>query len=463
MTEQQTELRLSEVTKRLSFGPSTADKAYVLSQTTYGEIYAMAAHIRRDLGTGSYNNNQRICLATDNKAVVAAAILSALAGGPQLIFPYAFTTQVLTDLGRISEYTCAIIWDEQTLPEGITGFAPRSDQRTWPTSVLSTPDPDSQWIHLFTGGSTGTPQIWPKTVRNLLAETIRIVESYGLTEVDRLVSTVSPLHIYGLLYFVLASLVAEAAVTPNTPLFPAEIEDEIYRYDAGVLISVPAHYRALRSHQGKGFSLKIAFSSAGVLATEDAEAFSLKTGVGIIEVYGSTETGGAASRVRYKGEEDFTPFDPVDLKIEEDNLLVRSAYLSPGLPLDKEGYYQIGDRAAFTTGNRFELLGRSDSVVKIGGKRVDLEGVRQVLKRHAGVTDAWVTTLPVGRARENQIVAVVEGSVTPDDLTPLFSDALEPYARPRRIRIVDKIPITAAGKYDRKTITELFSNNILGI
>ena len=291
---------------------------------------------------------------------------------------------------------------------------------------------------MFTGGSTGTPQIWPKTVRNLLAETIRIVDSYGITADDCLISTVSPLHIYGMLYFMLGALVADAAVVEATPGFPAEIEAEINRAQASVLISVPAHYRALRSYRGRHFAPRLAFSSAGVLAPEDAAAFSKRTGIGVIEVYGSTETGGAASRVRFDGEEDFTPFDPVDLKIEDEHLLVRSVYLSPGLPVDEEGYYQIGDRAEFTTKNRFKLLGRSDSVVKIGGKRVDLEDVRQVLKRHDRVNEALVTSLSVGRARENQIVAIVEGDVTVEDLFTLVNDALEPYARPRRIKVVEK-------------------------
>ena len=314
----------------------------------------------------------------------------------------------------------------------------------------------SQWIYLFTGGSTGTPQIWPKTIRNLLAETISIVDSYGITEHDKLVSTVSPLHIYGMLYFMLAALVADAGVTPQTPSFPAEIETEINNYKASVLISVPAHYRALKSYSGEGFSPAPGFFFGRGPGGRRCPAFSEKTSIGIIEVYGSTETGGVASRIRYMGEEDFSPFDPVDLKIEENNLLVRSAYLSPGLPLDREGYYQIGDRAEFIVGKRFKLMGRSDSIVKIGGKRVDMEGVRQVLKRHARVTEALVTSLPVGSARENQIVALVEGQLSASDLTPLMSDALEPYARPRRIKVVDKIPMSAAGKYDRKTITLFF-------
>lgn len=459
MTKSRIEQRLAEVTHRLARGPASAEKSFVLSQTTYGQIYAMAAHIRQALYPGKPRDRRPVCLATDDKAIAAAAILAALSGGPQLIFPYAFSSQVLTELQSISGYEYAITDGRCPLPDAIKAFVPRSDALTWPDAGFPPADPDTEWIHLFTGGSTGTPQIWPKTVRNLLAETIRIVDSYKITAGDRLVSTVSSLHIYGLLYYLLAALVAGAAVTAATPLFPAEIEEEINSNRADVLISVPAHYRALKSYWGKGFTLRMAFSSAGVLAAEDAEAFSSKYGVGIIEVYGSTETGGVASRIKFQGEEDFTAFEPVDLKIEEENLWVRSVYISSNLALDKEGYYQIGDRAAFTGPSRFKLLGRSDSIVKIGGKRVDLEEVRQVIKRHELVTEALVIALPVGSARENQIAALVEGTLASEDLRPLMDQTLEPYARPRRIKVVDKIPLTAAGKFDHQTISRLFARD----
>lgn len=458
MTKSRIESRLAEVTRGMTMGPTAAEKPFVLSQATYGDIYAMAAHLRQELGPGRSRNRPPVCLATDDKAIAAAAVLSALSGGPPLILPYAFSPQVLTELQGVSGYEYVVSDGRQTLPDRIKAFTPRSDALDWPTAGFPPPDLDMAWIRLFTGGSTGTPQIWPKTVRNLLAETVRIVDTYGITAGDRLISTVSPLHIYGMLYFLLAALVADAAVVGATPLYPAEIEEEINRNQADVLVSVPAHYRALKSYQGTGFSLRTAFSSAGVLAAEDALAFSSKCGIGIIEVYGSTETGGVASRTRFQGEDDFAGFPGVDLKIEGENLWVRSAYLSPNLPVDKDGFYQIGDRAAFSGKNRFQLLGRSDSMVKIGGKRVDLEAVRQVLKRHERVTEALVIALPVGNARENQMVALVEGNLSAKDLGPLINQALEPYARPRRIKVVGKMPITNAGKFDRKTISTLFNH-----
>jgi acyl-coenzyme A synthetase/AMP-(fatty) acid ligase len=291
-----------------------------------------------------------------------------------------------------------------------------------------------------------------------MAESLRIVEEYFYSANDCVVSTVSPLHIYGLLYSVLAPLAASASVTQQTPMFPSEIENEIRDYKASVFISVPAHYRALREHDGPALALRLAFSSAGMLNPEDARAFSEKSDVGIIEVYGSTETGGVGSRQQYAGESDFGAFTSVEVKCVEDDLWVKSDYMSPGLPLDDKGFYQIGDRATFSPQHRFSLVGRSDTVIKVGGKRVDLEAVREVLVSHGQVREALVTALPVGRAREHLIVAVVEGDPDSADLANYLIESLEPYARPRRIKTVDQIPTTEAGKWDRQTIEGLFSD-----
>ena len=449
------EAALDSCVGRLLAGPLWLQKEFVIGRTTYADLYTMAAHLRASLGRGA--DGPPICLCAQDKAVMAAALLAALAGGPALVIPYAFTPPVLAELRHLTGFQTIVSDNPMPVPAGVRCVQPAAGTERWPSAEsLAAGTSDSEWVRLFTGGSTGAPRMWTKTVRNLLTETVSIVANYGVTPEDRLVATVSPNHIYGLLYAVLTPLVASAAVAPQTPSFPAEVETVVQDNDASILISVPAHYRALNGHPFAPRSLRLAFSSAGMLAADDAAAFSAQTGVGIAEIYGSTETGGIAARVRADGQSDYQPYAGIDVKIETERLKVRSDYLSPELALDEEGYFMVGDRARATVGNRFELLGRADGIVKVGGRRVDLEAVRQSLKRQPGITDALAISLPVGRGRENMVVAVVEGQPATVDLTALRLDDLETCARPRCIKVVEKIPMTAAGKYDRKTIEALF-------
>ena len=79
------------------------------------------------------------------------------------------------------------------------------------------------------------------------------------------------------------------------------------------------------------------------------------------------------------------------------------------------------------------------------------------LKALPGIADALVIALPAGRSRENEIVALVEGEVDTVTIRKALASDVEPYALPRRILIVDKLPMSAAGKYDRQAAADLFA------
>ena len=178
--------------------------------------------------------------------------------------------------------------------------------------------------------------------------------------------------------------------------------------------------------------------------------------MGILEVYGSTETGGIATRNRGQGEEGFTPFPTIDWKIIEGRLAVRSTYISTDLPLDENGYFRASDRVEALGTNEFSLKGRADTVTKVGGKRVDLEEIRLLVKNISGVTDCMVMALPEAGGRENLIGVLLQGdNVDVEVIRKNLAETLEPYALPRSIKIVDQIPMKSNGKYDRLAITRL--------
>ncbi len=191
------------------------------------------------------------------------------------------------------------------------------------------------------------------------------------------------------------------------PSFPGEIAGALRESGATVLVSVPVHYRVLRTVPLGGHSLRCAFSSAGMLDASDSLQFHDETGVGITEVYGSTETGGIALRNRSADGPCWHAFGVVDWKIEGELLHVRSPFLSPEMEQDADGFVATGDRVEAAGTSSFDLLGRMDGIVKVGGKRVDLREVLEKLKGLEGVSDAYVTALPVGTGRQQEVAALV--------------------------------------------------------
>ncbi len=446
---------------RLLQGPKYPNQEFVRCGATFAEVYAMADWLRAALAGPEYQG-AAVCLAAENKAVIAAALLASLAGGPTLLLPYAFSAKVLARMQQAAGFTTVISDVHRPWPEGVRVICPQMSGRQTVGSALFSIDgqasPRAELLKIFTGGSTGTPQLWAKTAENIFGESFFLAERFKVTERDCIMATIPPYHIYGLLFSVALPLVSSAVVVGETPSFPYEIAEAARAHQVTLLASVPAHYRALREVK-KDISLRLAFSSAGMLDAGDNEAFCRRHRVGVVEVYGSTETGGIATRNRSFGEDFFTPFPTLDWQIIEERLAVRSPYISPDLPIDSVGFFTSSDRVEACGRNAFVLKGRADAVTKVGGKRVDLEEIRALIKKVAGVADCAVMALAESGGREHHIGVLIQGQdvgvgidvgveVDTELIKKTLADALEPYALPRRMKIVERIPMKDNGKYD---------------
>ncbi len=434
--------------------PTDPDRDFILGGSTYREVYRLAAGICHT-AKSSPESRPTICLGSDDKSLIAAALIASLRGGPRLVLPYARSPQALAEVMESLSPTFFLGDGTGEFPPG-----PRvidTPELRLPGAALTAAvrDPDDPFLILFTGGSTGKPKIWSKTPRNMLAEARYQADTFGITKDDLFLSTVPPCHIYGLLFSILIPFVSSARVLPEIYTFPKEILLAAEEHKATVLISVPVHFRVLKKDDLERFQLRMAFSSAGMLDREDALCFREKTGVDIIEVYGATETGGVATRRRFLDREAWVPMDPVAWRIRDGRLCVRSDFLSPSLPRDGDGFFVTADCADPDGDNRFILRGRVDDIVKIGGKRVDIAAVQNKLKGIPGVLDAVVMALPVRTGRQHELAALVATGLDVMDVRRAIAHMSEAYAVPKRLAVVEEIPMTPSGKYDRVEIERM--------
>jgi acyl-coenzyme A synthetase/AMP-(fatty) acid ligase len=424
------------------------------SGPTIGEIGDSAAGIRDAFIRRGAPADEPVCLCIEERPLLLAALLASMAGAPPFIIPHTFHPQVLREVYGARPFRLILTDAAVEPPEGAEAIRVeecRPGDR--PLKLVRTPD--RAFVSLFTGGSTGKPRIWSKTPANLLGEALHLAGTFGIRQTDLLLSTVPPRHIYGLLGSVLLPFVASAQVLRRTCTFPLEILSTLQNEGATVLVGVPIHYRALRSGDLQRFSLRLALSSAAPLDSEDAAFFLEKTGLAITEIYGSTETGGMAIRSHGSNNGSWEPFACLDWKILSDRLCIRSDFVSPDLPCDAEGFFMTADRVAEAGENRFTFLGRADHIVKVAGKRVDLEEVREKIRQIPGVRDAYVTAVPLNGARQAQIATLVASDLSARELRAAIRSMDEHYGRPRRIRIVKAIPVLPNGKIDRQGVDQL--------
>ena len=444
-----------EQLKQLVSGPRHPDRFYISSKYTYKDIYALSAGIRETFF--SFDTKETICLCVLDKGLVAAAFLAALTYPVTFVIPHSFSEAAISDMYHAIPFSKAII-DQAILfpPEVETVVIDTRQMLETKFSPGTLRNPDSIFLKLFTGGSTGTPKIWSKTIRNMFAEAFFLSYKFNISSADRFAATVPSIHIYGLLFSVLVPLVVSAQVLDGVFTFPHEIHRAIEKEGATVLVSIPIHYRVLNGSGLERASLRLAFSSAGQLNQADGDVFFEQTGLGVIEIYGSTESGGIATRCCAGGEAHFISHDCVEWKIKSDRLLIRSDFVSPEILRNDDGFIDTGDHARAFNKDSFKLIGRADRIVKVAGKRVDIEEVKNKIIQLPNVTDALVISTKSQTGRENEIWALVEGNIGKNKLKQQIMAMLEPYAVPRRIKIVESIPVSSTGKYDKATIERIF-------
>src|SRR5206468_2180663 len=105
--------------------------------------------------------------------------------------------------------------------------------------------PARRLVCVYTSGSTGAHVACPKTAAQLLGEAELLVRLWDLGPGTRVLATVPPHHLYGLLFGVLVPFMGGGGFVRTTPLHAETIAAHARSRQATVLVSVPAHLHAV--------------------------------------------------------------------------------------------------------------------------------------------------------------------------------------------------------------------------
>lgn len=313
---------------------------------------------------------------------------------------------------------------------------------------------------VHTSGSTGAAQAIPKKLSQLCSELATLEQLFGHhAQGAAVVATVTHQHIYGLLFKVLWPLCAGRGVHAHSVDFPEQLA-ALLAQGPCVLAASPAHLKRLPEHldwAGARTQLRAVFSSGGPLAADSALAAGSLLGRVPCEIYGSSETGGVAWRQRAPlcpDDESWQAFPGVAWRLLDDGALaVRSAHLAD------DGWLCLADRARQTAPGRFQLLGRSDRIVKIEEKRISLSAIETALLATPLVVEARVLLCDAPAGERQKVAAFVVCSVAGQALLAAqgklalnrqlqlaLAGQVDAVAVPRRWRYLQRMPINAQGK-----------------
>ncbi|MBI1890864.1 MAG: non-ribosomal peptide synthase/polyketide synthase [Burkholderiales bacterium] len=116
--------------------------------------------------------------------------------------------------------------------------------------------------------------------------------------------------------------------------------------------------------------------------------------------------------------------------------------------------YATGDLARWRADGNLEFIGRVDNQVKLRGFRIELGEIEAALSKQTGVIDS-VAIVHKDRDGNQRLVAylvVDQGSFSTDELRSRLAETMPNYMVPSAFILVDKFPLNANGKVDRKRL-----------
>jgi acyl-coenzyme A synthetase/AMP-(fatty) acid ligase len=127
----------------------------------------------------------------------------------------------------------------------------------------------------------------------------------------------------------------------------------------------------------------------------------------------------------------------------------------------REGvYYRTGDRVRRSAPNRpLVYLGRLDNQIKVLGHRVELGEVEAVVRNLSGVDAVVALGWPRGSSADRIELFLEANAFDTQALINRLKTKLPPYMLPRSIRVIERFPLNASGKYDRRALQAILETD----
>ncbi len=123
-----------------------------------------------------------------------------------------------------------------------------------------------------------------------------------------------------------------------------------------------------------------------------------------------------------------------------------------------DGWLRTGDRGLLRPGGELIYEGRYKHMLRVGGENVAAAEIETVLLDHPDVTLAAVIGVPHDRLGEVPAAAVVvrDGSrVEADDVVGFAQERLAGFKVPRRVEVMDELPMTGSGRVQKFRLEQL--------
>ncbi len=346
-----------------------------------------------------------------------------------------------------------------------------------------------------TGGTTGRPKLVRLTHGNQIHAAWSFAQVHGLDEFDTAINGFPLFHVGGTITAGLSILAAGGhIVIPSAHGLrnPKVIQNYwriVERYRVTIVSGVPTSVAALAEvpiGNSDISSVRMALTGGAVLPKAVGERFQQRTGLTLFETYGMTETAAAIAfnpgrgeplagsvgfRAPYATTKIVSLQNPEKMQqcpqLSSGLVVVRGPQVFPGYVdphhnvnvLMDDGWLLTGDIGYLTEDERLILTGRAKDLIVRSGHNIDPAAIEDVANDFPGVQISSAVGMPDQYAGEVPILFVVAAPGATIDLQALElhleRHIMEPPAKPKRVVILDRLPVTAVGKIFKPTLRDL--------
>ncbi|MFC5359298.1 amino acid adenylation domain-containing protein [Azospirillum himalayense] len=334
-------------------------------------------------------------------------------------------------------------------------------------------------VILFTSGSTGQPKgvlIQHDACVNLA---LGHTEAQGVGPGDRVLLSTSPGFILGFRELCLPLLSGAAYVPASRALIddPARLLDHMARLGVTIALFTPSYLRLLRRAVPAG--LRMILTAGERPNPDDARHYARH--LDYWNMHGATEVCGTICMHKVNPDGDGPlpsgrPFtnnavhlldrhgnEVPDGAVGEIHVIGRGVsrgYLNQP-ELSAENFvetrfgraYRTHDLGRWNEDGDLETLGRADDMVKVSGQSVSLGEIERTLLRHPLVSRA------AALQHQGRLTAIVESAdpqaAQSEDWRAFLGRSLPAYMVPAQVKAVARMPISSAGKTDRRALLAL--------